>query len=488
MHARGPEGSADHDDLDEAIERAALARLGAGASWPDALAQAVRATLAARPRRSRRARLPGRRSLTAALSPAGHGARAATSDAATAGGDRIEGRDPLAEPAVAPAPVMRKAEGADPIVDDPLREVPGVGEPLPSPLLRELEAALGFDLDAVRIHRGAEVDRAARALDATAFAIDQRIGVRSDVYDPARPDGVRLLAHEVAHTVQARGGGGAGGGAAGVSQPGDAAEVEADRFADAFVARAAAADGGDGAAAGRDEPGPRDDGGDGHRPAPARPPRLELGTRPSAAVQRQTTGVPATPTEPVTLTELATSGTSWTGQPLGFQIAVAYYMNGVELRFALHGAEAQFTRIRPRQYGGPEAKWVLHGDPNDVSAFRSLHEGAGPGWDDPLAESVARRPDAVAYRDTPGPEVGLLTLDPSGPPARVYCVQNFTGWIEGVPTSGGSALRISPAVSWYSIVSLVNVNREAPERPPRYVPIFQNEAGLGWRPTTAPTR
>lgn len=67
---------------------------------------------------------------------------------------------------------------------------------------------------------------------------------RTGAYDPHGRDGQRLIAHEVVHTVQARGApasAGYGGMAAGqlqVSQPGDAAEVEADRIADAAMSGA----------------------------------------------------------------------------------------------------------------------------------------------------------------------------------------------------------------------------------------------------------
>lgn len=459
MSAHGPERRGARTGRDEDVVEAALAQVRAGVAWPEALERAIRAARGGRTTKVGAPRLPGRRSLTAGLAPGPERTPAIVADEHERGAEPT-GRDVPDRDAAAPSvPVMRKAAGDAPSLDELPGEVPGTGEPLPSRLRRELEAALGVDLDAVRIHRGAEVDRAARALDATAFAIGQGIGIRSDAYDPARPDGVRLLAHEVAHTVQARG----GGGTPGISQPGDVAEAEADHFADAFVARRADDD-------------------------RARPPRLELATRASASVQRQTTGVPAASTLPVTFTELASEGRSWSGQPLGSQVVLTYYLNGVELRFALHEAESQFTAIRPRQYGGPEAKWVLHGNPSDVSAFRVVHEGPGPGWDDPLPESVTRSAGRIGYRDSPGPEIGGLILAPEGPPARIYCVQNFTGWIEGVPTGGGGPLRISPTANWYSIVGLVNTSWEARDRPPRYVHTSQSQTGLGWRPTTAPTR
>jgi hypothetical protein len=58
---------------------------------------------------------------------------------------------------------------------------------------------------------------------------------RDGAYDPQRCDGQRLIAHEVAHTVQARGVAASACSEAKLSEPGDALEREADAFADEFV-------------------------------------------------------------------------------------------------------------------------------------------------------------------------------------------------------------------------------------------------------------
>jgi len=136
-----------------------------------------------------------------------------------------------------PAAVMRSAERAeiDPEAAELVARARRGGAPLDDVLRPQLEAALGTRLDGVRVHTGADADAAARALGARAFAIGDDVFFRDGAYDPHQRDGQRLIAHEVAHTVQARGASVPTGETTTVSQPGDAPEREADAFADAFM-------------------------------------------------------------------------------------------------------------------------------------------------------------------------------------------------------------------------------------------------------------
>jgi hypothetical protein len=59
-----------------------------------------------------------------------------------------------------------------------------------------------LDFDRVRLHTNAQATEAARHIRASAFTLDQTIVLQSDQYDPNRPSGERLLAHEVAHVLQ----------------------------------------------------------------------------------------------------------------------------------------------------------------------------------------------------------------------------------------------------------------------------------------------
>ncbi|MBA3540842.1 MAG: DUF4157 domain-containing protein, partial [Deltaproteobacteria bacterium] len=112
--------------------------------------------------------------------------------------------------------------------------------PLPTAIRQQLEGALGQDLTGVRVHTDAAAQEAAQALQANAFTIGQAIYFGAGTWDPSSRSGQRLIAHEVAHTVQQRGAAPVKLDTAEVSTPGDAHEVEAESFGMDFVTRAAA--------------------------------------------------------------------------------------------------------------------------------------------------------------------------------------------------------------------------------------------------------
>jgi hypothetical protein len=107
--------------------------------------------------------------------------------------------------------------------------------------MRKFEGSLGADLSGVRVHTGGESATAASAVGARAFATGQDIHFGAGQYDPVSSEGQHLLAHEVAHTVQQRGGNPSGVQyKLEVSAPGDAFEHEADHAAAAMVSGAPA--------------------------------------------------------------------------------------------------------------------------------------------------------------------------------------------------------------------------------------------------------
>ncbi len=111
------------------------------------------------------------------------------------------------------------------------------GSALPANIMRKFESSLGSDLSDVRVHTGAESQTAAHAVGAKAYTQGQDIHFGAGHYDPGSSGGEHLLAHEVAHTVQQRGGASAGTQfKLEVSAPGDHHEHEADRAADAMIA------------------------------------------------------------------------------------------------------------------------------------------------------------------------------------------------------------------------------------------------------------
>lgn len=110
-----------------------------------------------------------------------------------------------------------------------------MGTALPSTQLQKFESSLGTDLSKVRVHSGSASGRAAEAVGAKAYAVGNDIHFGTGNYNPSSADGERLLAHEVAHTVQQQGGTAPPQFKLAISSPGSPLEDEADRAADAMI-------------------------------------------------------------------------------------------------------------------------------------------------------------------------------------------------------------------------------------------------------------
>ena len=80
------------------------------------------------------------------------------------------------------------------------------GVPLPAGERAFFEPRLGVDLSGVRVHADAEAARLAAGLSARAFAAGSEIYFGAGEYRPQSSEGRRLLAHELTHVVQQRGG------------------------------------------------------------------------------------------------------------------------------------------------------------------------------------------------------------------------------------------------------------------------------------------
>jgi hypothetical protein len=127
------------------------------------------------------------------------------------------------------------AAGAEEHVE---RAAASSGASLPGDLRERFESSLGADLSGVRVHTGADSQTAASAVGAKAYTVGNDIHFGAGKYDPSSQEGLLLIAHEVAHTVQQAGTTPTRQRKLEVSNEGDAAEVEADRAAEAMVAGA----------------------------------------------------------------------------------------------------------------------------------------------------------------------------------------------------------------------------------------------------------
>jgi hypothetical protein len=92
-----------------------------------------------------------------------------------------------------------------------------------------MESRFGHDFGAVRVHDDADSARAAGAIGARAFTVGSDIVLGAQERDLSGPRGEALLAHELTHVVQQRGGGGPG-------APDTRLEAEADHVSRAVVA------------------------------------------------------------------------------------------------------------------------------------------------------------------------------------------------------------------------------------------------------------
>jgi hypothetical protein len=110
---------------------------------------------------------------------------------------------------------------------------PQGGRPLDGDTRTYFEARFGRGLGGVRVHDGAAADASARAVGAVAYTAGNDVVFRAGTYAPRSAPGRRLLAHELAHTLQPEHG---GAGEAAVAPTGSAAETDAARAGDRAAA------------------------------------------------------------------------------------------------------------------------------------------------------------------------------------------------------------------------------------------------------------
>lgn len=113
-------------------------------------------------------------------------------------------------------------------------QTPTSGRPLPPTLRHDFEARFGEPLGNVRLHTETAAEEAAAGLNARAFAFGSHIAFARGQFDPSSAGGRRLLAHELAHTLQPPAPPGA---PATIGRRGDAVERDAATRADRALRR-----------------------------------------------------------------------------------------------------------------------------------------------------------------------------------------------------------------------------------------------------------
>ena len=92
---------------------------------------------------------------------------------------------------------------APPIVDDMLRTP---GQSLDSATRAYMEPRFGHDFSQVRVHTDAPAAVSAKELHARAYTVGSHVAFAGNQFSPATTEGRKLLAHELTHVVQQRGG------------------------------------------------------------------------------------------------------------------------------------------------------------------------------------------------------------------------------------------------------------------------------------------
>ena len=99
-----------------------------------------------------------------------------------------------------------------------------------------MEHRFGTDFGAVRVHTDSQAAQSAEQLNAVAYTAGRHVFFNRGQYQPQTQRGRRLVAHELTHVVQQRGGMPSPTPSREISEPGDPDERVADRVAEAIVA------------------------------------------------------------------------------------------------------------------------------------------------------------------------------------------------------------------------------------------------------------
>ena len=89
-----------------------------------------------------------------------------------------------------------------PSLSTQIQSTTGGGSPMAPGVQAEMGSKIGADFSGVRIHTGPQASSMSNALGAQAFTYGNDIYFNEGKYQPESPDGKRLLAHELTHTVQ----------------------------------------------------------------------------------------------------------------------------------------------------------------------------------------------------------------------------------------------------------------------------------------------
>lgn len=117
----------------------------------------------------------------------------------------VERKKPEEEEVLQAEQVERKTPEVTPSLESRIDSLQGGGAPLSGAARDFFEPRFGSDFSSVRVHNDAGAHDLARSVNARAFTVGRDIIFSAGEYKPGTPSGDRLLAHELAHTVQQAG-------------------------------------------------------------------------------------------------------------------------------------------------------------------------------------------------------------------------------------------------------------------------------------------
>jgi Domain of unknown function (DUF4157) len=94
---------------------------------------------------------------------------------------------------------MKEAEAAPASVE---RVLAGPGRPLDPALRQDMGHRFGHDFSRVKVHTGGTAERSAQDVNALAYTVGEHVVFGAGRFSPGAHEGRRLLAHELAHTIQ----------------------------------------------------------------------------------------------------------------------------------------------------------------------------------------------------------------------------------------------------------------------------------------------
>ena len=99
-----------------------------------------------------------------------------------------------------------KKSGSGPSLENRLKQSKGGGSKMEAKVRRQMETRFGADFGGIRIHTDAIAVQMSKELGAQAFTHGKDIYFNEGKYNPNSKEGQHLLAHELTHTIQQKGG------------------------------------------------------------------------------------------------------------------------------------------------------------------------------------------------------------------------------------------------------------------------------------------